>query len=161
MDEHFEETIIFITLSSMSIIIGLQVVMRYVFHSALSWSEELARYLFIWLIYIGISYGVKRGSHVAVTAINWILSGRAQHLLKCVSTCIFLIFAIVVAYHGQVVCATIARLGQHAPATGINMWIVYAAVPTGFTLTCVRLLQQLYLLLKFPSQTSRSDLKEK
>ena len=148
LDDHLEEAVIFLVFAAMSLIIGLQVIMRYVFQSSLSWSEEVARYLFIWLIYVGISYGVKKSAHISVTALDMVLSPRAQHIMKIVSAVVFLLFALVVVYYGRDVCARIARLGQEAPATGLHMWVVYAAVPTGFTLTCIRLIQRLYALVK-------------
>lgn len=143
LDEHFEEVIIFFALSLMSIIIALQVLMRYVFQSSLSWSEEVARYLFIWLIYIGISYGVKKNAHVAVTATDLILTPHQQRWMRLISNTVFLAFALCIFYYGRHVCATIARLGQQSPAMDIPMWVVYAAVPTGFCLTCLRLVQRL------------------
>lgn len=150
LDDHLEEAFIFVALSSMSIIIAFQVLMRYGFQSSLSWSEEIARYLFIWLIYIGISYGVKKSAHVSVTALDLALSDSARRVLKFISTVVFLIFAVIITYYGWQVCSKIMRLGQEAPATGIDMWIVYLAVPTGFALTCIRLLQRLYMLIKKP-----------
>ena len=57
LNDYLEETICIILMSVMTIIIFIQVIMRYVMHNSLSWSEELARYCFIWLIYIGaVSY---------------------------------------------------------------------------------------------------------
>ena len=150
LDDHFEEAIIFVALAAMSLIIAVQVLMRYGFQASLSWSEEVARYLFIWLIYVGISYGVKKSAHVSVTALDLVLSPRAQHIMKIISTFVFLAFALTVVYYGRAVCATIGRLGQEAPATGISMWMVYAAVPTGFTLTCIRLIQRLRELFTTP-----------
>jgi TRAP-type C4-dicarboxylate transport system permease small subunit len=109
--------------------------------SSLSWSEEFARYLFIWLIYIGISYGVKKNAHVAVTATDIVLSEIWRKRVKIIANLVFLAFAICAFYYGRQVCATIARLGQQTPAMDIPMWMVYAAVPTGFCLTSIRLVQ--------------------
>lgn len=142
LDDHFEEVIIFFALALMSVIIALQVLMRYAFQASLSWSEEVARYLFIWLIYIGISYGVKKGAHVAVTATDLFLSSTQQKWMRLISNLVFLGFAVCIFYYGRQVCATIARLGQQSPAMDIPMWMVYAAVPTGFCLTCIRLIQR-------------------
>ncbi len=150
LDDHLEETVIFTALASMSVIIAVQVLFRYVFKSSLSWSEEVARYLFIWLIYIGISYGVKKSAHVSVTALDLVLSEGARRALKLLSAVVFLIFAITIVYYGWQVCYKIMRLGQEAPATGLDMWVVYLAVPTGFALTCFRLVQRLYFMIKNP-----------
>ena len=143
LDDHLEECVIFVTLSLMSIIIALQVVMRYAFQASLSWSEEIARYLFIWLIYIGISYGVKKSAHVAVTATDLFLSSTQQKWMRLISNIVFFVFALCIFYYGRQVCATIARLGQQSPAMDIPMWMVYAAAPTGFCLTCIRLIQRI------------------
>ncbi|WP_308215409.1 TRAP transporter small permease subunit [Sinobaca sp. H24] len=62
LDEHLEEVLLVIFTLTMVIVIGLQVFMRFVLSSSLGWSEELARYCFIWLVYIGISYGVKNNA---------------------------------------------------------------------------------------------------
>ena len=69
LDEHMEKILCVIFLALMSIIIVLQVFFRYVLNNSLSWSEELARYLFIWMIYIGISLGVKMDKHICVDAV--------------------------------------------------------------------------------------------
>jgi TRAP-type C4-dicarboxylate transport system permease small subunit len=143
LDDHLEEAVIFVAFSIMSIVITLQVFMRYAMQASLSWSEELARYLFIWLIYIGISYGVKKNAHVAVTATDLVLSETWRKWIKIISNLVFLAFAACAFYYGREVCATIARLGQQTPAMDIPMWLVYAAVPTGFCLTAIRLVQSL------------------
>ena len=59
LDDNIELYICVFLMSFMTLLVFVQVVMRYVFNNSLSWSEELARYTFIWLIYIGISYGCK------------------------------------------------------------------------------------------------------
>ena len=51
LNEHLEEFFIIPLMFAMSIIIFIQVVMRYAFQNSLTWSEELARYLFVWLVY--------------------------------------------------------------------------------------------------------------
>ena len=60
LDENLESTLCMILLSTFTIVLFLQVVMRKMFNNSLSWSEELARYLFIWMVFIGISYGAKQ-----------------------------------------------------------------------------------------------------
>ena len=59
IDEHLEDILLVTLLSLMSLIIFVQVIMRYLMRNSLSWSEELARYLFIWSIYLAVSYAAK------------------------------------------------------------------------------------------------------
>ena len=46
--------------------LALQVFMRYVLNMPLIWSEEFARYLFVWVAFIGAGYGVRRGIHISM-----------------------------------------------------------------------------------------------
>lgn len=68
LDEHIEEVLLVAFSVVMVVVIAMQVFMRYVMDNSLSWSEELARFCFIWLVYIGISYGVKKQRHIKVDA---------------------------------------------------------------------------------------------
>ena len=69
----------FVQLSLMTFVIILQVFYRYVLGSSLSWSEESARFLFIWVVMLGASMGVKEGFHVAVTL--FVFCKRKMHII--------------------------------------------------------------------------------
>ncbi len=63
-----EEFIIIPLIFAMSFIIFIQVITRYVFHNSLTWSEELARYLFVWLVYFSVSFTARRQKHIRIDA---------------------------------------------------------------------------------------------
>ena len=56
LDENIEKILCVVLLAAMSILIVVQVFFRYALNNSLSWTEELARYMFIWLIYICLLY---------------------------------------------------------------------------------------------------------
>ena len=62
--EKVEKAILAVTVGIMVIIIAYQVIMRYIFAHANSWSEELARYLFIYDVMIGAAIAIRRNSMV-------------------------------------------------------------------------------------------------
>ena len=68
LDANLEKYLCVVLMSVMTLIIFIQVVARYVFQNSLSWSEELARYIFIWLVYLGISYGCQMRKHIKIDA---------------------------------------------------------------------------------------------
>jgi len=143
LDDHAEEIVLVILMACMSVIIGVQVFMRYVMKSSLSWSEEIARYMFIWLIYIGISYGVKTDRHINVDAVRRILPKKVNAIVSAISDIIFLIFSILLVVEGLKVTTKIFASGQRTPALQIPMGYIYMAVPLGFTLVTIRLLQKI------------------
>ena len=79
LNEHLEACFIVPLMFLMSIIIFVQVVMRYVFHSSLTWSEEMARYLFVWLVYFSVAYTAKKKPISASTLLS--ISILKKHVL--------------------------------------------------------------------------------
>ena len=77
-----------------------QVVFRYFLGSPLTWSDELARYLFVWCAFLGWVIAARRRSHLAVTIGRDRMSPRAQAALKLVGALAALAFAVVLVIHG-------------------------------------------------------------
>ena len=143
LDEHFEEYILVAFSAVMVTVIALQVFMRHVMGSSLSWSEELARFCFIWLVYIGISYGVKKQRHLKVDVALLLLKNKGKIILNIIANLIFLVFAIFVVIYGYDIAQQLLGWGQTSPALKIPMGLVYMATPVGMALTAIRIIQQL------------------
>ncbi|WP_328587737.1 TRAP transporter small permease [Alteribacter lacisalsi] len=143
LDEHIEEVLLVIFSGIMVFIIALQIFMRAVLDNSLPWSEELARFSFIWLVYIGISYGIKKQRHIKVDVLLVLFKERGKIILNMISNVIFLAFAAVIVYYGNDIAQRILELGQRSPGLGIPMGFVYLATPVGMGLTIIRLIQQL------------------
>lgn len=95
------------------------------------WTEELSRFLLIWMIMLGAMIGVREGTHFDVDV--WpSLSGRANALLRIVSQCFMLIFALVFVIWG----VAFVRFGwdQTSELADLPMtWIFIAWPITGLT----------------------------
>ena len=148
LDNNVEKVICVTLLALMSIIIVVQVFFRYVLQNSLQWSEEIARYMFIWLIYIGISYGVKSDKHIAVDAVYSFLPKKVKPFYALIGYVIFLAFAIIVVYYGVLVTANIAGSGQISNGAHVPMQYVYVAPVVGMILTIIRLVQRLVIMGK-------------
>lgn len=146
-DRHIEELLLTIFSSIMVVVIFVQVVMRQLDNS-LSWSEELARYCFIWLVYIGISYGVKKQRHIKVDVLLVIINQKWKVLLNILSTILFAVFAIFIIKYGFDIANKLLTFGQKSPALQIPMGLVYMATPIGMGLTLIRLIQNLVKYFK-------------
>jgi tripartite ATP-independent transporter DctM subunit len=73
------------------------VVSRYVFHSPLIWSDELASILFLWLAMFGAAVAFRRGEHMRMTALVAKASPRRRAFLDLVATCAALAFLLLIA----------------------------------------------------------------
>ena len=70
LDQHFEEMLMAIFLCGVVVLMTLHVFFRYVMRAPLTWSEEATRYMFIWFVFIGISYGIRNNTHIRVNIIE-------------------------------------------------------------------------------------------
>jgi len=68
-----EEAIISLLLASMTLLVFVEVVLRFGFGTGLIWAQELTLHLSAWMVLFGASYGVKVGSHIGVDALIRIL----------------------------------------------------------------------------------------
>ena len=128
-------TILFTALTG---VVALQVVNRLVLHEAFIWSEEAARFLFFWTVLLGAAMSVRRRRHfvVDVTPASWRhASGPLRVLLDLVPqacVCGFALFLLIPSIE-------YARAGllRTASNSGVNMALVYGAIPVFAVLTVV------------------------
>ena len=155
IDENFEKVFLVILSVLMVFLIFLQVFMRYVMQNSLSWTEELARYSFIWLIYIGISFAVKEQRHIKIDVVLLLFKERGKLIFGIIANLLFLAFAIAVVIYGYNISQQLLAFGQKSPANQIPMGLVYLATPVGMGLTAIRLIQQ--LIKEFKTLMGKGD----
>ena len=157
LDNRLEMTICIALMSVLSVVLFIQVFFRYVLGASLSWSEELARYMFIWLVYIGIAYGCKVMRHIKIDAGLFFFPKALRPYVVIMSEGVFAIFAAVVAVLAFKLVGRQMMIGSASPAMGIPMWVVYMAPCVGFTLTTIRQIQALAWRLRHFNQDPQSD----
>lgn len=89
----FEETFIAVLLGLMTLVTFINVVLRYMFNSALIWGLEITLILFAWLVLFGISYCVKVTAHLGVDAVINLFSPPVRRVLALVAAALCLIYA--------------------------------------------------------------------
>lgn len=154
---NFEEYFVVWTMAIMTVLVFLQVVMRYVFSNSLSWSEEIARYIFLWLSWIGASYAVKERSHFRVEMFANAIKGKARKYYELAILLIWFVFSLFLTWYGTQLILFLIENGQISAATEINMAIPYASVPVGCGLMCVRLIIEIYKLFHDVSVEAAAD----
>ncbi|MBX2817246.1 MAG: TRAP transporter small permease [Saprospiraceae bacterium] len=103
---------------------------RYVVGSQASWSEELARYLMIWLALLGAAYASGQGAHLAIDLLKPRLDTKnvsRVNLLISVLVCAFSLCVLVIG-GGRLMYVT-HKLGQMSPALNIPKSYVYVVIP--------------------------------
>ena len=141
IDDSFEKIFISLFMITMSIFIFVQVISRYVFGDSVTWTEEASRYLFIWLIFLTIGIGFKENKHISIDIILDLCPPIVQKVMKQVVYLLVFSLSIFFVYEGYILIQQMMVFGQTSANMQIPMWLVYLALPVGFLLTTIRLLQ--------------------
>lgn len=134
----FEEIASSCALAAMSIIIILQVFQRYVVQQSLDWPEELARYLFIFAVYIGSSFAASERRHLEVTIVRTVFGTKIGNYFTILAYVITVIFCGIMFVWGIMMVQFVMESNQVAPALQFPMWIAYICIPLGFLLMALR-----------------------
>lgn len=150
---HPLETAICALLAAMTIIVFSQVVARYVLQAPLSWSEELARFLLMWLSMLSAAYAFKTKSHFALRIVVGRFPDAVQHVVALLVHVIVAAFFSVLLYYSVIFVAGVD--GHIAPALQIPMQIPYASIIIGSALILLETLRSAWRELT--GSTSDSD----
>ncbi len=133
-----ENAVIILGLSAMFLILLAQVIMRYVFSRPLTWSEEAARFIFVYVSFIGISYAYRQKGHIRMeVVVNLFPQAVRRGLVVLINLGTIALFCYMIPFSFRFIGI---QAGVKATATHIPMSIVYTALPLGMALSCVRLL---------------------
>jgi len=130
-----------------------QVVTRYFLHVSLSWSEEVARFLFVWIATLGAAYGFKTKSHFAIVFLVNRFSRRWQRIVGTLVAMAAAIFLIVFVLESLYLIIAIS-IDQRAPVTQMTMAVPHSAAPVGGTLMLYYLIKNWWSDLRGSHQTS-------
>lgn len=127
------------------------VIVRHVLHTALNFSEELGRYCFVWIVFIGMARCVAGDKHVALDLLPHALKGRAGKVLYTVIYLICMVLFFAVTSGGIALCEVGAR--QKSATMRIPMNYIYMCIPICGVLCIFFLLLKLYRLYKKEEKT--------
>ena len=122
----------------MALAIGYQVFGRYVLNHAPSWSEELARYLMVWLTMLGAAAALRDGGHITVTTLVDVLSPAGRRIALAVRDVALVCTCGVLVWWGIGFAQQNAT--QESAGMEIPMSIPYAALPVGAALIALLVL---------------------
>ncbi len=115
-------------MATMLALIFLQVVTRYVFGFTFDWSEEVARFLFVWVVFLGSALIMGETGHLAVRFLPDALSGKlAGLILESAINLLSYVFIYLLVFQGGKMMTAMSF--QTTPALGISVSWIYATLP--------------------------------
>ncbi len=139
------QVLIVFLLASMSGMVFMQVVFRYVLKSPIAWSEELATYFFSWLAYFGAAVVLKSDSHVAIsTVIDSIKNIKLKKMVIIFGHLLTLVFMCVVVYLASSMTMQFFTNDQRAINMDfLKMGYVFLQVPVSSTIMALIILEKI------------------
>ena len=149
-----EDNIAPVFLFIMCVTVGAQIVFRIVIHKPLLYTEEIARFSYIWCVYLCISMGEKYEEHFCVDIFVKFFKGKPNQFLYVIEKAIgCVIFGVM--FFWSIKFFSFQQINK-SPAFGISMSFVAAAMCVGFFLSFIRrgshLIKAVQLLFKKSDQ---------
>ena len=176
--EHFEEGFIVFLLAAMTLVTFVYVVLNNLYTlfyrlaeswesareslfaigdgvmgmaQAMTWSTSLTKALFGWLIFFGLSYGVRTAGHIGVDALVKLASKPVQRFIGIIACLFCLTYAglLSIASFGWIQTLMVAQIGaEDLGQYGIMQWHIGLIVPVGFALVFIRFAEILVRILQ-------------
>ncbi len=138
--DYFEELIAGFFMVLMSVTTFANVMARYFFNSPIQWAEELSRYSFIWVVFLGAVICTKRKRHITIDFLLTVLSARAAAWIRVVADVCTLGIAAVIAVYGW----KLTQAATQITATlKVPHSVIYVVVPVSAALVFVHTLGDL------------------
>lgn len=134
----FVEAISILLLCIMVILVFLQILSRTLFASSFSWTEEVARFGLVWLVFLAGGIAFQYGEHIGIDMLFSRLSERNKKYAQVVLALFCGMFLVVLTYTGYQLC--VKSMAQTSPALGISMGYIYAVIPIGGVLMILNLI---------------------
>jgi TRAP-type transport system small permease protein len=142
---YFEEIVAGVFMTVMTIATVANVIARYAFNSPIQWAEELSRYSFIWLVFIGAAMCSRRKKHIVIDVLMPLLPGRPRLALMAIVNVGILGLMIVIIHYSWILMGS----ATHPTAElKIPQSMVYLAVPVSAGLILLHTLVDLKATLQ-------------
>ena len=153
LDRNAEKTLASLLLAAIVLLISGNVFMRYIMNASLSWGEELTLWMFVWFVWIGVSYAFQSSDHVRITVFRDLLSERTRLIADCIIALLVLGFLVVLTNE----CVKLIRMpfvaSQTSVVLGLPIPLLYASAPVGAGLSAIRVIQHLNRTVRLIAQT--------
>ncbi|MDP9465903.1 MAG: TRAP transporter small permease [Actinomycetota bacterium] len=131
-------------LAGAAVIAIVAVVLRYAFNILIFWSEEAVIYLVLLSVFVGAVVTLRHDEHVKVDLVPNLLQGRAQLAWQVMASLLTVVYLLCIGVYAWLLIFEPSTRNTVTPALKLPLWVVYLAVPIGFTLMFLRMLEVLY-----------------
>jgi C4-dicarboxylate transporter, DctQ subunit len=156
--DKIENGLISVLLFSTTILLFVNVVLRYVFKSPTTWAEEIIRYAIVWVTFIGSSVCARNKLHVGIDIFVANMPIKIKKMLLILADLFSAFFCLFITFYGFQNTMLVVDTAQRSPAMLMPMWIVYISMPIGAFLMTIRFLINGWKILKDVNDDNKDPL---
>lgn len=134
-----EEAVISLLLLATTILVFIDVVMRFGFGTGFMWSQELTLHLSAWMVLFGTSYGVKVGSHIGMDAFVRLFPRIGRRLITGIACLLALSYCGLILYGSYFYLLKMHKIGIFLEDMEIEAWKAHSILLIGFIMITIRL----------------------
>lgn len=127
-----------VLLLTMVIVVFMQVLFRFALDQPLAWTEELARYLLVWITFLGASFAMAKKAHIGVDIIVDKLPPVLKNVIAIIASLISLSFFIMIIKESFTLIER--TMVQTSPVLGISMGYIYTVIPVACFIMAINLI---------------------
>ena len=127
-----------------TVLLFVNIILRYFFKASTTWAEEAIRYAIIWVTFFGASICAKNKMHLGIDIFIQMAPPRFAKIIMGVTQLISAFFTGMLTYYSWQLTQLIMQTAQKSPAMLMPMWIVYIAMPLGSAMMTIRFLVAAY-----------------
>jgi C4-dicarboxylate transporter DctQ subunit len=131
----FEGIMLAIGVIAMTVNTIAAVISRYVFNSAITFTDELNMIFIVVVTYAGLSYAARNGRHIRMSAIYDAMPARTRKVLMIVMASVTSAFMFLLSFYSYYYIVEVYESGRILPALGLPVFVIYLWAPVGFFLT--------------------------
>jgi len=141
LERHFEELICCVCLSVIAVSVFAQVIARYMFQTALHWTEEVAAISMVWAVYMGAALCVRERFHIRIMVAVKSLPTRFGRLVIFFADLLWAFFSLFMIRVSWDYLAVLWKFTSRSPSLGIDQFYPQSILIIGYALMLLRLIQ--------------------
>lgn len=134
-----EEAFLGVSIVLATLVLFINIVLRYVFSANTTWAEEFIRYVMIWITFIGCSVCFGRVLHVGIDFFLEFVSKKWNAVIGIIVNMVSMVLMVFLIIYGTELVRFSMNSGQITPSLQIKMFWIYLGIPVGGALSLVHL----------------------
>jgi len=110
-----------------------------------TWSEEIVRYFFMWMVFFGVSYNIRNDEHIKADFLaNKLFVGKSRIIIHTLRNVITLLFCIIIVIEGSKLCFLEFKTQRRLISLAIPIFIVSLVIPLTFAFSAFHIIFDLF-----------------